>query len=613
MRRYPLFVILIILAFVGLAGDKAQAQGGQPDAGAFDTAPEVSSAPAAALGTAFTYQGQLKSGGTPYNGACDFQFKLYDASSAGAQIGATQTASNVSVSSGVFTTPIDFGAGAFDGNARWLDISAHCPAGSGSYTTLAPRQALTPAPYAFALPGFYTQQNATSPNLIGGHSNNSVTSGVRGATISGGGNLGAANRVTDDYGTVGGGRKNQAGNNAGTTGNAVGATVGGGSDNTARAGGAMGGGLALNPPGGVGASVGGGFQNVASGNEATVPGGYVNSAAGAYTFAAGRFAKANHDGAFVWGDGSTEADFSSTASNQFLIRASGGMGVGTNAPTNQLHVAEAIDANATVGNHVALIENNHADTSGSQDVLALRIKNVATPDSTNNFITFFGANSGSLGSIEGNGSGSIVLSGAGADYAEWLPRLRAEETFAPGDIVGMVNGRITKRTRSATQWMVISANALVAGSDPGQNNRDAFALVAFIGQAPVRVRGAVQSGDFIIPSGSGDGIGIAVAPETITAEQFAQAVGQAWESSDDTGVKPVRVAIGLTRGDPTMARLVAHNRNLETRLAALEQRGHRGTLLNGLIIGLIALAVIVVAKRPSNKMQSLPGAQSRIQ
>ena len=129
MRRYPLFVILIILAFVGLAGDKAQAQGGQPDAGAFDTAPEVSSAPAAALGTAFTYQGQLKSGGTPYNGACDFQFKLYDASSAGAQIGATQTASNVSVSSGVFTTPIDFGAGAFDGNARWLDISAHCPAG----------------------------------------------------------------------------------------------------------------------------------------------------------------------------------------------------------------------------------------------------------------------------------------------------------------------------------------------------------------------------------------------------------------------------------------------------------------------------------------------------
>ena len=90
-------------------------------------------------------------------------------------------------------------------------------------------------------------------------------------------------------------------------------------------------------------------------------------------------------------------------------------------------------------------------------------------------------------------------------------------------------------------------------------------------------------------------------------------MGQAWESSDDTGVKPVRVAIGLTRGDPTMARLVAHNRNLETRLAALEQRGHRGTLLNGLIIGLIALAVIVVAKRPSNKMQSLPGAQSRIQ
>jgi hypothetical protein len=61
-----------------------------------------------------------------------------------------------------------------------------CPAGSGSYTGLGPRQALTATPYALALPGLWTEPNADSPNLIGGYSGNSVTGGVVGATIGGG-------------------------------------------------------------------------------------------------------------------------------------------------------------------------------------------------------------------------------------------------------------------------------------------------------------------------------------------------------------------------------------------------------------------------------------------
>jgi hypothetical protein len=54
-----------------------------------------------------------------------------------------------------------------------------------------------------------------------------------------------------------------------------------------------------------------------------VPGGRSNTAQGEYSFSAGRRAKANHDGSFVWAD-STNADFASTEPNQFLIRASGG-------------------------------------------------------------------------------------------------------------------------------------------------------------------------------------------------------------------------------------------------------------------------------------------------
>ncbi len=99
------------------------------------------------LGTAFTYQGQLQNGGSPENGSCDLQFTLFDAATGGSQIGGTLTRSGVAISNGLFTVTLDFGTGAFGGNARWLEIAVACPSGSG-FTTLAPRQELTPSPNA---------------------------------------------------------------------------------------------------------------------------------------------------------------------------------------------------------------------------------------------------------------------------------------------------------------------------------------------------------------------------------------------------------------------------------------------------------------------------------
>jgi hypothetical protein len=111
----------------------------------------------ASLGTAITYQGQLRNTSGPVNDTCDFQFSLWDAPGNGSpptggnQIGATQTKSGVSVSSGLFTIPdLDFGGSAFTGDARWLQVAVKC-AGEANYTTLAPRQALTAAPYAISL------------------------------------------------------------------------------------------------------------------------------------------------------------------------------------------------------------------------------------------------------------------------------------------------------------------------------------------------------------------------------------------------------------------------------------------------------------------------------
>ncbi len=137
------------------------------------------------------------------------------------------------------------------------------------------------------------EPNATSPNLIGGSSANTVTSGIVGATIGGGGrttndcstgSAPCANRVTDDYGTVGGGIGNRAGNDAGSASDRPYATAGGGDSNTAS---------------GTYATAGGGTYNTASGAYATAGGGRGNTAQGAYSFVAGRRGQANAAGMFV--------------------------------------------------------------------------------------------------------------------------------------------------------------------------------------------------------------------------------------------------------------------------------------------------------------------------
>jgi hypothetical protein len=97
------------------------------------------------LGTGFTYQGQLESGGELISGDCEMAFRLYDAESGGNQVGSAIT-HTVPISDGLFTVNLDFGNGAFTGDARWLGIRVQCP-GDTAYADLG-RQALTATPYA---------------------------------------------------------------------------------------------------------------------------------------------------------------------------------------------------------------------------------------------------------------------------------------------------------------------------------------------------------------------------------------------------------------------------------------------------------------------------------
>jgi len=130
-------------------------------------------------GTAFTYQGRLTVGGNPStNGIYDFEFRVFDTNTVGAGNSYGSPNPNVlnavGVTNGMFTAPLDFGAGVFGGLSLWLEVSVRTN-GSGAFTTLSPRTPLNPVPYAI-----YAENAAT----LGGQSSSAYVA-KSGDTMSG--------------------------------------------------------------------------------------------------------------------------------------------------------------------------------------------------------------------------------------------------------------------------------------------------------------------------------------------------------------------------------------------------------------------------------------------
>lgn len=127
-----------------------------------------------------------------------------------------------------------------------------------------------------------------------------------------------------------------------------------------------------------------------------------------------------------------------------------------------------------------------------------------------------------------------------------MPKANINIDFSEGDIVGVNKGMIQYETEGAEQLMVISSRPMILGNMPETERENDFEKVAFMGQVPVSILGTAKKGDFILPSGGNNGLGIAVHPENMEDEDYANIVGIAWSDAKDTfSINRINVAVGL--------------------------------------------------------------------
>ena len=283
-------------------------------------------APLVVASTTMTYQGLLQDGSGPVSSNVDMRFVLYDAATGGNPVGDAVVVPGVTVADGLFQVELDFGD-VFDGSPLWLAVTV-------AGRELSPRQRLGAAPVAaFALAGNegppgpegpegpegpqgpegVSPFEQNGPDIVYSQGRVGILPGIwanetPGARfeVIGSVNIGGPfNEIwnVDHHSFISGGTEVEP--------NVVGADL---------------------------SFIGGGAGNTILGEAGFIAAGAQNHVEGTYGFAAGFRAKSNHASTFVWAD-DTQEDFASSAANQFLIRASGGVGIGTNSPQAALHVS----------------------------------------------------------------------------------------------------------------------------------------------------------------------------------------------------------------------------------------------------------------------------------
>jgi hypothetical protein len=179
-----------------------------------------------------------------------------------------------------------------------------------------------------------------------------------------------------------------------------------------------------------------------------------------------------------------------------------------------------------------------------------------------------------------NKLGVEYISGNG-DYAEWMERENTDEAITAGDIVAVKGGKITKDLVGAEQIMAVSTAPIVNANMPNETKVDLGNSIAFMGQIPVKILGAVTMGDFIVAKGNIPGYGVAIKPVEMTTKDFRLVVGRAWETINGDGPKMVNTLVGVQNNDflriieryqEKVAEAEKRVTNTEERLKAIEQK-----------------------------------------
>jgi hypothetical protein len=216
----------------------------------------------------FTYYGNLQDAGKPADGKYDIELTLYTAPTGGNVIGGPLTIYAVNVSDGTFSTEADFGPLAKSFGQSYVGVRVRA-AGKGEFATLDTRS-------------------------------NAVTS---------------TNTSCPGSWSLDGNAGNPAGSYLGTA------------DNVAVVVKAAGTQAARFSPGTQSASIGSSFNS--NGFASVSVSGSGSEATASYGFAGGLHGTVTNPGSFVWSDSTATSLITDSAANQFIAKASGGVGINT--------------------------------------------------------------------------------------------------------------------------------------------------------------------------------------------------------------------------------------------------------------------------------------------
>ncbi|KAJ1459130.1 hypothetical protein M885DRAFT_614024 [Pelagophyceae sp. CCMP2097] len=111
-----------------------------------------------------------------------------------------------------------------------------------------------------------------------------------------------------------------------------------------------------------------------------------------------------------------------------------------------------------------------------------------------------------------------------ADIAEWFALADPDEDVGPGDLVELLDGKISRATTGKGRLFVVSTAPRFTGNVPGPADVAHGRACAFMGQLPIKVRGAVVANQSLGPSGFDDGTAVATdAPTGIVALETSAA------------------------------------------------------------------------------------------